>query len=48
MTNQESIQNVKERLISTYDPQAIYLFGSYAWGKADTESPECFLNTCRW
>jgi len=38
MTNQELIQNVKERLISAYDPQAIYLFGSRAWGKADTES----------
>lgn len=38
VTDKELIQNIKERLISAYDPEAIYLFGSYAWGKTDTQS----------
>lgn len=38
MTDKELIQNVKERLIKTYNPKEIYLFGSYAWGNTDSQS----------
>lgn len=32
------IQEITNRLIATYRPRAIYLFGSRAWGTADTAS----------
>ncbi len=32
MTNPELIEIVKSRLIGTYNPKVIYLFGSFAWG----------------
>ncbi|MBF0336675.1 MAG: nucleotidyltransferase domain-containing protein [Nitrospirae bacterium] len=32
------IEVIKDRLVSVYDPKAIYLFGSYAWGKPTYES----------
>lgn len=38
MITTEIIEEVKNRLIQTYDPIAIYLFGSYAWGNPDDES----------
>lgn len=38
MTNKEIIETVKERLIKTYNPKEIYLFGSFAWGKPDEQS----------
>ena len=38
MTNAEVIDTVKERLVETYNPEVIYLFGSYAWGKPDEQS----------
>lgn len=38
MINKDLIEEVKKRLIKTYDPVAIYLFGSYAWGNPDEES----------
>jgi uncharacterized protein len=38
MINKKIIEEVKNRLIKTYDPVAIYLFGSYAWGHPDDES----------
>jgi uncharacterized protein len=38
MISKETIEEVKNRLIKTYNPIAIYLFGSYAWGKPDEES----------
>jgi Polymerase beta, Nucleotidyltransferase len=38
MINQAIIEEVKNRLIKTYNPIAIYLFGSHAWGKPDEES----------
>lgn len=38
MTNSELIETVKSRLIETYNPEVIYLFGSYAWGKPDEQS----------
>lgn len=38
MIDQATIEEVKNRLVKTYDPIAIYLFGSYAWGKPDENS----------
>ncbi|GBE40151.1 nucleotidyltransferase domain protein [bacterium BMS3Bbin09] len=38
MTTPELLETVKNRLISTYNPTAIYLFGSYAWGTPDEDS----------
>lgn len=38
MISKETIEEVKNRLVKTYDPIAIYLFGSYAWGHPDDES----------
>lgn len=33
MVNKKLLEEVKNRLVETYNPIAIYLFGSYAWGK---------------
>jgi predicted nucleotidyltransferase len=33
-----TLEMVKKRLIALYDPLAIYVFGSYAWGKPTDES----------
>ena len=38
MISQETIEEVKNRLVKTYDPIAIYLFGSYAWGRPTQDS----------
>ncbi len=38
MINKKIIEEVKNRLIKTYDPISIYLFGSYAWGKPTEDS----------
>lgn len=38
MINKEIIEEVKNRLVKTYDPVAIYLFGSYAWGSPTEDS----------
>lgn len=38
MVKQELINEVTKRLINTYTPLAIYLFGSYAWGTPTEES----------
>lgn len=38
MISQNVIDEVKNRLVQTYKPLAIYLFGSYAWGCPDEES----------
>ncbi|MFH1644234.1 MAG: nucleotidyltransferase domain-containing protein [bacterium] len=38
MINDETIEDVKNRLINVYDPLAIYLFGSYAWGTPTEDS----------
>lgn len=38
MITQCMIEEVKQRLIKTYNPLAIYLFGSYAWGRPNEES----------
>ncbi len=41
--SQEVIEEVKKRLIKVYDPVAIYLFGSYAWGCPTEDSDLDFL-----
>ena|SRR3972149_3874449 len=38
MITPEMIEEVKNRLIKVYQPETIYLFGSYAWGHPDDES----------
>ena len=38
MINKELIEEVKSRLVKTYDPIAIYVFGSYAWGMPTDDS----------
>lgn len=43
MITQETIEEVKNRLIKVYDPLAIYLFGSYAWGSPTEDSDLDFL-----
>ncbi len=38
MIDNKVIEEVKKRLVDAFDPVAIYLFGSYAWGNPDEES----------
>jgi predicted nucleotidyltransferase len=38
MVNKETIEEVKNRLVKAYNPVAIYLFGSYAWGSPTEDS----------
>ena len=38
MITPEILEEVKNRLVNVYQPEKIYLFGSYAWGKPDDES----------
>lgn len=38
MITPEIIEEVKRRLVDVYQPETIYLFGSYAWGQPDDES----------
>ena len=38
MIKKEIIEEVKKRLIEVYNPIAIYVFGSYAWGTPTKES----------
>ena len=38
MHNKKIINVIKNRLIKTYNPHAIYIFGSYAWGNPDHQS----------
>lgn len=38
MIDERMIEEVKKRLIATYNPLEIYLFGSYAWGKPQEDS----------
>src|SRR5579872_5605580 len=37
MISQEIIKEVIQRLVKTYDPLEIYLYGKYAWGTPDEE-----------
>lgn len=38
MIQESTFKEVTARLVKTYDPLKIYLFGSYAWGHPDEES----------
>lgn len=38
MIDNDIIEEVKKRLIDTFNPVEIYIFGSYAWGSPDEES----------
>mgnify|MGYP001393626757 CR=1 FL=1 len=38
MISNDTINSVTQKLITAYNPVAIYLFGSYAWGKPDSGS----------
>ena len=38
MIKKEIIEEVKKRLVDVYDPIAIYVFGSYAWGTPTEDS----------
>ncbi|MCB9493058.1 MAG: nucleotidyltransferase domain-containing protein [Epsilonproteobacteria bacterium] len=38
MITKETIDEVKKRLVKTYDPIAIYIFGSHAWGSPTEDS----------
>jgi predicted nucleotidyltransferase len=38
MISSKIIEEVKQKLIKTYNPLEIYLFGSYAWGCPDEDS----------
>ncbi len=38
MIDNKTIEEVKKRLVATYNPLEIYLFGSYAWGQPDEGS----------
>lgn len=43
MISQEKIQEATKRLVEAYDPVAIYLFGSYAWGEPNEDSDLDFM-----
>lgn len=38
MVTKDVIEDVKKRLVKAYNPVAIYLFGSYAWGTPTEDS----------
>lgn len=38
MVSKEILEDIKNRLVKAYNPIAIYLFGSYAWGTPNEES----------
>ncbi len=38
MIDSAVIEEVKKRLVEVYDPIAIYIFGSYAWGTPNEDS----------
>lgn len=38
LITQETIDLIKKRLVTVYDPEAMYLFGSYVWGDAKKAS----------
>jgi predicted nucleotidyltransferase len=38
LITQEQIDEVKRRLVVTYNPLKIYIFGSYAWGTPNDDS----------
>lgn len=38
MITQDVLEDIKNRLVKAYNPTAIYLFGSYAWGSPTEDS----------
>ena len=38
MENQKQIKTVVKRIVRNYQPEKIYLFGSFAWGKPTKDS----------
>jgi uncharacterized protein len=38
MISEKNIQEATEKLVKVYQPLAIYLFGSYAWGEPTEDS----------
>jgi len=38
MNTKNIIQQVKDRLLEVYKPDIIFLFGSYVWGRPDSDS----------
>jgi predicted nucleotidyltransferase len=43
MATPELIDDITNRLVKVYQPETIYLFGSYAWGAPNEESDLDFL-----
>ena len=43
MISEDKIQEATKRLVEAYDPVAIYLFGSYAWGEPNEDSDLDFM-----
>ena len=43
MATPELIDDITNRLVKVYQPETIYLFGSYAWGTPNQESDLDFL-----
>ena len=43
MISQDKIQEATRRLVEAYNPVAIYLFGSYAWGVPTEDSDLDFM-----
>lgn len=43
MIKARHIEAMKSKLVETYNPLAIYLFGSYAWGKPNEHSDLDFM-----
>ena len=41
--SQANIEEAVKRLVETYNPLVIYLFGSYAWGKPHEDSDLDFM-----
>ncbi|NLI30908.1 MAG: nucleotidyltransferase domain-containing protein [Nitrospiraceae bacterium] len=38
MVQPELLETVRQRLVATYEPLAVYVFGSHAWGSPDKGS----------
>jgi uncharacterized protein len=43
LISQSKIEEATARLVKAYQPEAIYLFGSYAWGEPNEDSDVDFM-----
>jgi uncharacterized protein len=43
LISQSKIEEATARLVKAYQPEAIYLFGSYAWGEPNDDSDVDFM-----